>query len=70
MNKLIIFIALAAFGAISVGMLTNNVTLAPQEMGVFPSTTLLNDFECSCEDPNNPGTFGSQFCSTTSSLCP
>jgi len=70
LKKLIFFIALVAVGALSVGMLSNTIVVAPQEMGSFDSTIEFNSFECSCEDPDNPGTFDSQFCSTGTTLCP
>ena len=69
MKKIILFLVIAAFGALGVGILSNDVIVSPQEIGQYRGTDDLNNFECSCEDPENPGTFGPQFC-PSSPICP
>ncbi len=63
MKSLFFVILLIGLSAVTVsGMLASNFEIWVQKMGVFDDPSELTLTECNCEDPNNPGNFGSEFC--------
>jgi len=62
MKGLFFVILLIGLSAVLVsGTLASNYEIWVQKMGVLDSSELTIT-ECTCEDPDNPGNFGSQFC--------
>jgi hypothetical protein len=63
MSSLFFVILLVGFSGIMVsGLLFNNFIINSQEIGIFDDPSELTTTECTCEDPNSPGNFGSEFC--------
>ena len=63
MNSLFFVILLIGFSAVTVsGLLLNNFEIWVQKMGVLDDPSELTITECTCEDPNSPGNYGSEFC--------
>jgi len=63
MKSLFFVILLIGLSAVTIsGLLANNFEMWIQKMGVFDDPSELTLTECNCEDPNSPGTFGSEFC--------
>ena len=44
------------------GLLFNNFLINSQEIGVLDDPSELTTTDCTCEDPNSPGNYGSEFC--------
>ena len=63
MSSLFFVVLLIGFSAIMVsGLLFNSFLINSQEIGVLDDPSELTTTECTCEDPNNPGNYGSEFC--------
>lgn len=55
MKKLFIFLIVAgAIGVIGTGILDNYIALDTQEMSKFNSVIDFDNFDCTCNDPQNP----------------
>jgi len=63
MKSLFFVILLVGFSAVTVsGLLLNNFEIWVQKMSVLDDPSELTITECTCEDPNSPGNYGSEFC--------
>ena len=51
----LVLIIVGAIGVIGTGALDNYITLDSQEMSKFEGAETFNNFDCACDDPNNPG---------------
>lgn len=56
MKKIFLFLIIAgAIGVIGTGILENYIALDTQGMGKFESVVDFDNFDCTCDDPQNPG---------------
>ena len=56
MKKIFLFLIVAgAIGVIGTGVLDNYISLETQEINKFEGVVELDDFDCTCEDSQNPG---------------
>lgn len=55
MKKIFLFLIIAgAIGVFGTGVLDNIITVDTQEISKFEGAETFNNFNCACDDPNNP----------------
>lgn len=60
--SIIFLLFVVGIGISGFGILSNDIFLSLQKLIAFGTIAEFNNWECHCEDPMNPGTFGMTFC--------